>query len=242
MAEDERRVRCLAEERDHDLRSGLLAIEAAVTNLRARAVVGSDGAVSDVVDEISRLRRLLASPHIAAVQRTSVSGALAPVLFLARCRGAPIIDDLSEDAETDVPADVLTRVTQILLDNALRHAPGARITVASRRRGDQFEVTVRDERTATTATTGSCAEPDDPSRSARPRHGVGLLSAERLVADHGGTLHVERTESGMLFTIDIPVSGHSDGASQRPSSEIQRLVGRRRTDRVVVRSSRRRAA
>jgi sensor histidine kinase regulating citrate/malate metabolism len=139
-----------------------------------------------------------------------------------------IHDELDADARTDVPSDVLVRIARILLDNAREHSPGTRVEVLARRRHDWIEITVRGGDGAI-----------DPVRAARAwassmpadrLHGVGLLSAARLIEGHGGQLRAKRRGGGgMAFTVELPVE---EGAAPRLSRApvVATLSGRRHAD------------
>jgi signal transduction histidine kinase len=232
-------------EREHDLLTGLLAIEAAVAGLPARTGSGdhTQPIATGVSIEIERLRRMLTSPADPCPARVvrDVRVILAAVLLLERARNPYLTDRLAADAATDVPADVLVRVVQVLLDNARRHAPGAHVEVTSRRCGDRVEITVRDD--------GRSGEPGvASSHGARPPsgaercHGVGLLGGRRLIEEHGGSLHVvARVRGGMAFTIDVPVTGSSDRVTV-DDRNVAMFAGRRRTDNRPARVRRSAAA
>jgi signal transduction histidine kinase len=255
--------RARREERDHDLRSGLLAIEVAVAELGA--AVGDEEetrrALSEVELETARLRRMLSSPSEPDDEVGDLHGVLSPVLLLERARGVDVHEDVAPDARPAVPPDVLVRVMHILLDNAREHAPGARVDVVAHRHGDRAEVIVRDD---------GCGlahdEPSPPPDASGGRedvlhHGLGLLSARRLVEEHGGHFRVEHFDGGgMAFTVDLPAQPGGERMSltgtvpahavrqiaaslsvrraERPAADAVVLAGRRHTDHRFTREER----
>jgi signal transduction histidine kinase len=223
--------RSLRDERDHDLRSGLFAIEVAIAELSA--VVPGDAEArriaAQMAIETARLARMLSNTVVStAPSTTAVRDVLSPVVMLERARGVDIHDELDVDARTDVPSDVLVRIARILLDNAREHSPGTRVEVLARHRHDWIELTVRGGNGAIDPV--SAARSWASSTPADRLHGVGLLSAARLIEGHGGHLRAKRRGGGgMAFTVELPVeTAAAHILSRAPAGET--LSGRRHAD------------
>jgi two-component system, NtrC family, nitrogen regulation sensor histidine kinase NtrY len=98
-----------------------------------------------------------------------------------------------------------------LIDNAaeaLENTPVREITVVTRARGDaeSIEISVQD--------TGHGISPEDKDKLFLPQFstkdrgtGLGLAIAARIVAEHGGTIHVEDNfPVGSRFVIELPIA------------------------------------
>ncbi|HUP75240.1 MAG TPA: HAMP domain-containing sensor histidine kinase [Acidimicrobiales bacterium] len=224
VTEAARMERSRRDERDHDLRSGLLAVETTIEDINARvpAESGLQHLATAASSETSRLRRLLsAGERPAAGDVIDLRSVLAPVLLLERARGVDLHTNFADDLRVGVPPDLIVRVTRILLDNARLHAPKSRVDLTSRRCGNRTEITVRDHG-------ADIAQIASDTQTHRERGGLGLLSATRLLEVYGGFLRVDRGESGgLMVTIDLP-------SSQEPQGEVLRattfVAGRRRAD------------
>jgi signal transduction histidine kinase len=223
--------RSLRDERDHDLRSGLFAIEVAIAELAA--VVPGDAEARRIAAEMSietaRLAHMLSNAvPCTAPSAIAVREVLSPVVTLERARGVDIHDELDIDARTDVPSDVLVRIARILLDNAREHSPGTRVHVLARRHHDWIEVTVHSGDGAVDPV--GAVQAWASSTQADRLHGVGLLSATRLIEGHGGHLRAERRDGGGLaFTVELPVErGAAQILSRVPV--VATLSGRRHAD------------
>ncbi|WP_290818794.1 PAS domain S-box protein [Halovivax sp.] len=107
-------------------------------------------------------------------------------------------------------ASQLRQVFQNLLDNAIQYSGDEppRVHVAAERRGDEWEVSVRDE--------GIGIDVEDQERvfevfqrlHTREEHdgtGIGLALCERIVERHGGEIRVESAPGeGATFTLTLP--------------------------------------
>lgn len=117
-------------------------------------------------------------------------------------------DEPPVDCTVQADRDMLNRVLDNLLDNALRHAPGGgAVTVGWRCGIDHVRIWVQD--------TGPGIPPEDLSRVFEPLYrsdkarstrtggaGLGLAIARRLVEAHGGTIKAEN-QGGARFTITL---------------------------------------
>jgi two-component system, OmpR family, sensor histidine kinase KdpD len=207
----------------HDLRTPLVTIRAVTSDLRDGAAY--DDSVRDelldlVGDEADRLDRLVA--NLLSLSRIE-AGSLAPD------RQAVPLDELFTDrvrklnrvlrnahVQVDVPftlplaeADytLLDQVLTNLLENAARHSPdGGMIRVRARAHDNWIEVSVADQ--------GPGIDPADEARIFEPftrgtgstSSGVGLAICRAIVEAHGGTISVQRGDSGgAQFVFTLPV-------------------------------------
>ncbi len=199
----------------HDLRSGLLGVEAFAGSLLTahQPVEGVDL----VVSELARLRELVAEvPGFADSPLTEVSDLSAGLHQLVAARIA-MGDTIATDVEPRVGVlgeryKVLD-VVQNLIDNAVRHGERTPIAVVARLEGPSVRITVTDEgpgfveeqlprvfeRGFTTSPIGS---------------GLGLHIVRQRVEELGGTVAVmNRTTGGARVDVTLParrLAGHGD--------------------------------
>jgi signal transduction histidine kinase len=107
-------------------------------------------------------------------------------------------------------AQLLTRAVQNLVANAIRHGgAGQWVGVRASRDGDKVRITVEDRgRGIDSADAPHLFEPFYRGRASRNVRGTGLGLAivKHIVADHGGSIVVERRSAGAAFTIHLPVA------------------------------------
>ena len=198
-------------DRDHDLRSALVAIEGAALTLERHYDTLTD-------DERDRLTSMLSSgvdrlqSLVVDDSRPRASFALAEVV-------RPFVGNLMAEGESvavEVPEDMVAvgspaetaEVVRQLLDNARRRAPGGTITVRGEHDGGAIVLRVHGRgqdqevpgigRGASTAPGRALAGPsaDLP---------MGLHVASRLMRDQGGDLWVEAQGSGRCsFALSLP--------------------------------------
>ena len=227
LARQEELRRNLVSDVAHELRTPL-------TNLRCQIEAIEDGLAQPDADAIRSLHEetLLLSRLVDDLQQLSLAEAGALRLERAAVAPADLIDQavaalrpaaieagVALEAETpplpDVEADPerIAQVLRNLLTNALQHTPaGGRVTVLSRRAGEQVEIAVRD--------TGRGIPAEhlplvferfhrvDPSRSrATGGAGLGLAIVRRLVEAHGGAVRAESEEGkGSTFSFTLPIA------------------------------------
>jgi signal transduction histidine kinase len=130
--------------------------------------------------------------------------------LIARDAGSPITIELTGDpGQLHADRDRLLQVMANLVGNALRHAPGAPITLAARGTADAVELSVADQ--------GPGIQPDALAHvferfwhgRSRRRTGarLGLAIARGIVEAHGGTITAtSEVGHGARFTLRIPRS------------------------------------
>lgn len=198
--------RAMEEERFHDLRSGLLGVEAF---LRTIDLETSSGAV---LSELGRLRALASAP----VHAAELFDLAAPVRAMVAARRAHPIE-LRAPACLPVIArrGELLEAIQNLVDNAVRHAPGSAIELEISGGDPTVEIVVTDqgpgiaadqiahvwERGYTTHHEGS---------------GLGLYIVANVVDTLGGTIEVRNRERGVSFVLRLDI-----GAKDTSCRELQ---------------------
>ncbi len=140
------------------------------------------------------------------------SGSVRSHAELAKQQGVTLEGNVDSDVDPVLmDTQAIGRALNNLIGNALRHAPGGRVSVWVRRTGKGVEVTVSD--------TGEGIRAEDiqhiferfyrgdasRSRSRGAGAGLGLAIARGIVRAHGGDIRVEsEVGKGAQFTFHIP--------------------------------------
>ncbi len=193
------RERARHEETFHDLRSGLLGVEAVALTHQLREI--NDSGV--LATELARLRGL-ASNKVGAAVSFDVVDLCAAIVELRLRRGEAVSLDASAGVLARTIPDDLTEVLGNLLDNASRHAPRSPATLRVRAEHGEIKISVLDrgpgvpadvvqkifDRGFTTHSSGS---------------GLGLYISREIVTRLGGYLTVaKRVGGGAEFAVVLP--------------------------------------
>jgi signal transduction histidine kinase len=223
----------------HELKNPLAAISAHLELLEEAPVAAETRFSLDAIDRgVLRLCRMVDDMMmLAKVGDPATPLVTTPVDLRGVVR--EVVDMLSVSAtstevelETDLPeAAVLVRgdageldhVVANLVGNGVKYTPaGGRVTVSLRRSGDEVVLQVTD--------TGIGISPDDqerlfteffrssnPEALAQPGTGLGLAIVQRVVARHGGRLHLtSELGAGSTFVVTLP-AGPAAGAGAGPA-------------------------
>ncbi|MFB9990597.1 sensor histidine kinase [Deinococcus oregonensis] len=204
----------------HDLRSPLAAVQARVegTLARERDAARYRDELREVGTDMTRLATL--TNHLLLLARDAEAMGRAPVPL--RDLAADAVDrarELSPEADVDLlaPAPVSVQGDRVLLGqaiwnltmNAVRHAPGATITVTVQGEAGGATVTVQDDGPGVSAGVlarlGEAFYRPDAARSGEG-HGLGLAIVRRAAELHGGTLRLE-SAPGAGFTARLHLPG-----------------------------------
>jgi signal transduction histidine kinase len=210
------RLREQAEERVHEARNALLAIEGAVRTLE-RNIAGlspedRDGLSRGAITELRRLQHLIdVVPRPAEAVSVAVRDAIETAVTTARISGLDVVATVPHGLRVEMPAADLGGVMHNLLVNVIRHAPGSSAVVTARSSDDVVLLDIADRgpgvpQEARRWIFERSARGGDPSRS--DGSGLGLYIARRTVREHGGDLrHLPRDGGGSVFRLVLPV-GH----------------------------------
>ncbi len=215
-----------AEERAHEARSALAAIEGATVTLeryRERLDVETRTALSAAVStEIRRLQRLVSNQaDDPAIDEFGLAAVLEPLLVTERARGTDVVADTPAVLTVLGRADSTQQIVQTLLDNARRYAPGSAVTVRAYADGDRVVLRVEDR--------GPGVDPQQRTsiflRGVRgdgaanvPGSGLGLYIAAQLARMQAGQLWVDEWDGGgASFALALPCgSGQLPGEAGLP--------------------------
>lgn len=219
LADSREREQAFLRAAAHDLRSPLAALQARVdgTLARERPAERYRQDLQEIGRDITRLSTL--ANHLLLLARDPSALGRAPVPL--RDLAAEAVDrarELAPDADVDLLAPQPVTITgdRVLLGqavwnltmNAIRHAPGATVTVSVSQEKGAALVTVQDD--------GPGVEPDvlarlgqafyrpDSSRNGEG-HGLGLALARRAAELHGGRLELSsRPGQGFSASLRLP--------------------------------------
>jgi signal transduction histidine kinase len=199
------------EERDHDLRSALFAIEGAARTLeRHQAALDDDSRnalARAVASEVTRLQALVRQVDDGSARTTfAVADVLAPLLAMELTAGVDLRVDLPEGLTAVGSPPATTEIIRNLLDNARNHAPGAGVRISGERVDGHVVVHVADEGPGVPEAerTSIFARGARGSRTAAPGSGLGLFVSARLAASQGGRLELSSRGAGARFSLYLP--------------------------------------
>lgn len=185
----------------HDLRSGLLGVEAVARSLGPASTRASDahGVSALLATELQRLREIASDRADEAV--IDLRETLTPLIDLRLQRAEPVVLECPTGLELCLDRVLLLDVVHNLLENARRHAPGSPVTVTASVTDGLVRIRVRDrgagiepERRAHIFNRGETSHPDGS--------GIGLDVARRMARELGGDLILDHcTGVGASFSL-----------------------------------------
>jgi signal transduction histidine kinase len=204
VASLQRAERALREEDEHDAKSALLAVQAALRSLERESQLA--GALDA---ELTRVRDLLdAHRSRESTSRTArlfpVAEVLAPMITLRAAADAPLRSSVPDDVCAYGQPAVVVEIVDNLVANALQHAPGSPIWITAHADGGHAVIRIEDA--------GPGIPEADRERVFERGHrgrtggdGLGLFVARRLAAAQGGDLVVrEGLYGGAAFLLSLP--------------------------------------
>jgi signal transduction histidine kinase len=145
-----------------------------------------------------------------AADEVPVTALVVDALTAAQLRGEPVEEhgpDLPDATVRAEPHDV-AEILDILLRNAARHAPGARVEVDVEPADDSVCVRVSDEGPGVPEGLRSTLFTRGARGPSSPGSGLGLAVARRLAERNDGALHLETTgPEGTTFALHLPAGG-----------------------------------
>lgn len=164
--------------------------------------------------ELSRLQRLVdeEAPTHDEVQTLDVESLVAPLVESLRLRGVAVTW-AGGSARAAGRSDEFVEIVHNLLENAVRHAGGADVSVTISTAGDEVRVDVSDGGPGIPTTLRPRLFERGVRRDGSPGHGLGLHIARRLAREMGGDLliHPASGSRGAGFTLMLPAAA-AEGA------------------------------
>lgn len=200
---DEAAARAAREEREHDIRSALMAIDGAARTLeRYHDRLDDENRTmlaNALSSEVGRLQKLIVDVPAEGAEPFPVGAVLEPVVALARTEGVTVKLATASGLHAMGRPEHTAQIVRTLLDNARLHAAGTPVRVMVSSVDDFVLVAVEDRGPGVPADEADAIfERGRRGRAAEPGtgQGLGLHSAARLAAAQGGALWVEETKSG----------------------------------------------
>jgi signal transduction histidine kinase len=211
----------------HDLKNPVSSIDLLAQVLRRDKRLPTD--VRETVDairgEVSSLMRLILNLlDINKSEEGQLTPALRPVDLVelidgivgtlgirATSREVSLVRELADVTSVFADADLLRRVLENLIDNALRYAPkGSQVTVSACKLAAEVELSVSDRGKGVPAEMRDNVfdrfiqlAPGDAAAQ-RTSRGLGLTFCRLAVEAHGGKIFVEDAEPGAAFRVRLP--------------------------------------
>lgn len=200
------------EARLHELRATVAGLSSASRLIHQHPGIGAERRqqIEDMLDsEMERLRRLLTDESTSTPELIDLDETIRPIVTRHQALGYPV--SWTPSGERAVArADDVAEVVNVLLQNAVRHAPAAGASISTRRTAGAVEIAVSD----------SGPGVDDSLRSkifewGERGHGscgsgIGLNVARQLTVDLGGYLRlVESSTPGATFVLGLPLQDAS---------------------------------
>jgi signal transduction histidine kinase len=195
------------EELMHQVRASVAGIAAASRLLRGKQerVRGLEARRLEVMleSELGRLERLLGGDLTEPSGPRPLDAVVDDVLLSHLVRGVDVRWRPASCAEVTSPAAV-QEALHVLLTNAARHAPGARVTVSVTQYDGSAEIRVADDGPGVPAELRDRLFVRGVRAPGSPGQGLGLYLARRLLVDLGGALRLEPTARGATFVMVLP--------------------------------------
>ena len=211
----------------HELRTPLALMRTELDGALARTREPAEyrRVLKEMHEEVERMTRLvdrllmLARFDAGALRPAIASVDVADTLFEAAARWRPEAERKAVRIEVDAPEsghasadpDLLRRVLDNLLDNAVRHTPeGGEVHLAAQPEGDGWRLDVNDGGPGVPAEARPLlfqrfARPDSVRERSNGGAGLGLALSQAIAEAHGGSLAlVENGASGALFRLSLP--------------------------------------
>lgn len=214
----------------HDLRTPLASVKAAVTTLRRPAPILSEGnraellelietqsdALDRLVENLLDMSRIQAGALRLRREISPVSDIVEGALRVLGRVDVDVVVTLAADLPpVDVDQILMEQVLANLVDNAIRHSPGAGpVEVSATIAGGLVELEVRDHGPGVPGTERDQVFQMFNRVSGGGRAGLGLAIAKAFVEAHGQTIRVEDPPGGgARFVFTMAAAHFSDHAS-----------------------------
>ncbi len=208
--------------------------------------LGGLGGMLDGMLDISKLEAGLVAPNPEPVDIAALLARLHGEFAHAAGKGGQSLRLVAPPLTTRTDPRLLERALRNLLGNALRYAPGGRVLLGARRRGDRLRIEVWDNGIGIADRHIGRIFQDffqvgNAARDRREGLGLGLSIARRLVTMLGGDIDVTSSLGrGSRFTVSLPLTERTaeGGKESRDRADAGGNAGGTRsgggTDRLVM--------
>ena len=206
-------VRAEVEERAHEARNALMAIEGATRILERNhdrlPAATRAGLAEAIAGEVAQLQRIIAVGDDGICRTFEIDEALAPAIAAARACGLDVLSSVGQSILATGRQSITGEVVQNLLTNAGCHAPGSPVTIESLvvdgrvliRVSDRGPGVTRADRDAVFERGFRC------TGTVGPGSGLGLYISKRLMHEQGGEIWLEgRAGGGTTFVLALPAA------------------------------------
>lgn len=158
--------------------------------------------------ELGRLERLVAAEPSTRVDRVRLAEVLDPLVDSLRLAGHRVRWSGTQSWILG-RADDVAGITQVLLENSVRHAAGRGVEVDVSVVGDQVEIRVSDRGPGVPTSLVDSLFDRGTRHPDSPGQGLGLHLAHRLALEMDGDLRYESVAQGAVFVLTLPLSLHT---------------------------------
>lgn len=172
-----------------------------------------------------------------AYEDVAVGPLVSDAVTAAHLRGEPVHRTTPDAPGQTVRADPLdiAEVLDILLRNAARHAPGARVEIEVHRAGSRVVLRVRDQGPGVPAGLRSTLFTRGARGPSSPGSGLGLAMARRLTDRNDGDLVLEESTSrGTVFALVLPAADADTSTITPLSTETTMPTTTTTTERLAA--------
>ncbi|WP_434623442.1 PAS domain S-box protein [Azospirillum sp. B2RO_4] len=183
--------------------------------------LGGLGGMLDGMLDISKLEAGLVAPHPETVDIAALLARLHGEFSALGEKGGQRLRLVAPPLTMRTDPGLLERVLRNLLTNALRYAPGGRVLLGARRRGDRLQIEVWDNGIGIADQHIGRIFQDffqvgNAARNRREGLGLGLSIARRLVTMLGGDIDVTSSLGrGSRFTVSLPLTEREVESGER---------------------------
>jgi signal transduction histidine kinase len=166
--------------------------------------------IEEMIDsEMDRLQRLLSDQTSDRPAPVDLDATIRPIVIRHQTRGYPIAWNPTGQRAI-ARADDVAEVVNVLLENAVQHAPGAGASVETRRSGGIVEIAISDTGPGVDRAVRSRIFDWGERGQRSPGSGIGLNVAKQLTAELGGYLRlVDSSAPGATFVLGLPAEESS---------------------------------
>jgi signal transduction histidine kinase len=191
----------------HEIRATVAGLGTASRLIHQRSAVSGRRRreIEDMMDsEMARLQRLLNDESLGAPEPVDIDATIHPIVTRHRALGYPI-RWMPSGERAIARADDVAEVVNVLLQNAVNHAPGAGASIVTSKTGGIVEIAISDSGPGVErAIRSKLFEWGEHGRHSGGS-GIGLNVARQLTMDLGGYLRlVESSGPGATFVLGLP--------------------------------------